>query len=78
MLQRKRTRVFPWWSVVSAYADSPHLKSTPRHHSPANQVSVVLLSKELIAFLELLWVISLYKTMAEGKLLSFSCLMGLC
>lgn len=59
MLQRKRTRVFPWWSEVSARADSPHLKSTPRHDSSANQVSVVLLSKELTALLELLWVISL-------------------
>lgn len=57
--QRKRTGVFPWWSEVSAYADSPHLKSTPRHNSSANQVSVVLLSKELPAFLELLWVIAL-------------------
>ena len=59
MLQRKRTRVFPWWSEVSAYADSPHLKSTPTHNSSANQVSVVLLSKELPALLELLWVIAL-------------------
>lgn len=59
MFQRKRTRIFPHWPEVSAYTDSPHLKSTPRHNSSANQVSVVLLSKELTALLELLWVISL-------------------
>lgn len=78
VLQRNRMRVFPWWSEVSAYADSPHLESTPRHYSSANQVSVALLSKELTTLLELLWVISLQKIMVKDKWLSLSCLMGLC
>lgn len=59
MLQRKKTRVFPQWSELSVYADSPHLESIPRHYSSANQVPVDLLSKELTALLELLRIISL-------------------
>lgn len=73
VLQRKRMRVCPWWSGVSAYADSPHLESTPIHDSTANHASVVLLSRELTTLPELLWVISLQKAMVKDKWLSLCC-----